>query len=626
MKRLAKRLLTVGLMTTMVLSPMGAFAEELSAPLEPERPVAESYQDNESIADYNNQVDEYNAAAEAYNQSVDAEYEAAVEETNKKNEEIAQHNAAEEQRVKDAEARNEQAVKDAEEKNRQIDVENEEGLKKAEQARDEQFANDQAKYNEDLEQYKADYAQYEKDLAMEQKIINAGYKSVQQYNDTINSYYNEPAKKSVEKNASAPTLGTKDTYRIKEAAVKSGRMIKVRIEHNFYDIDLSYTEEFEIDANDIITFLPLCSPAENTNPGYAAFYYNTDEAHKMGYWMESDSYVATNARYNEYGWDCGDTHEVSFKDGKNHANDIEDIEAIYNYSWMPLKTYKTYNIPKEPTAPSEPVKGEVNFEKAAYVSPELEEIAEADIWTFLPDPVKKAYMDFLTHMDLFKVPPMPVKDETPATPDAPKTETPDKGETDETPAQDTAKADPAPANVIASALATLTAPAAPAESEAAPAESAKAAETVINENAAPKAAAVTENVEVIADHAAPKAAAEGIWALINLIAAAATVLIGALMIILGLKKKENDEDEDKEADTTNRKWAVRALGVIPAIAAVVAFILTEDMTLKMVLTDKWTILMLIILAVEAVLAIASKKRTEEGEEKEADEAEEALAA
>ena len=87
---------------------------------------------------------------------------------------------------------------------------------------------------------------------------------------------------------------------------------------------------------------------------------------------------------------------------------------------------------------------------------------------------------------------------------------------------------------------------------------------------------------------------------------------------LSFKKKEENEDEQKEADKTNRKLFVRALGVIVAIEAVIAFILTEDMSLPMQLTDKWTLMMIIMLAIEAVLGITSKKTREEGEEKQAE--------
>ena len=612
MKESVKKLLVTGIISTMLITPAGAFAATTDeVPEAPEAPIAESYEDNDKIADYNRKVDEYNAAAENYNKAVDEEHDRAVEETNRKNEEIAAYNEAEEKRVSEAKARNEQAAKDAEERNRQIDEENAAGRKAAEEARDAKYESDLAKYNEDVEQYKAKAAQYESDLKMEQRIKNAGYQSVEQYNNMINTHYNEPADKSVEKNANAQKLGAADTYSIQEAEVKSGRKIKVTVRHNFYDTDISYTEEFEIDANDIITFKPLCAMAENTNPGYAAFYYNTDENHSMGYWMESDSYVGTNAKYHDSGWECGDTHVISFRDGTVRRNDIEDIEVEYNYAWMALRKYATYNVPTAPDTPEAPVKGEIDFEDAPYVDAVLEDIIDADILDFLESPEKKAYLDFLTHMDLFDIPPMPEADpadvdtpETPAAPEAP--EAPETSNTTDSTAATSVNAKaaaPAAAPAIMTGTNTQTVNAAAA----------------INNGEAPLAANEgTADTAVIDDGQAPRTNSVSAWALINLIAAIITVVISAVTVIFGLRKKEDDEDEEKEEDRTNRKIFVRGLGVAAAVISVIVFILTEDMSLPMQMTDDWTLLMIVILAVEAVIAAASKKTTREGEEKQAE--------
>ena len=177
----------------------------------------------------------------------------------------------------------------------------------------------------------------------------------------------------------------------------------------------------------------------------------------------------------------------------------------------------------------------------------------------------------LAHMDLFAVPVIPGVTGTPSTPDA---------------GNIAGEATPAAANDVMPIL---------------------QAAANISDAAAPMAnsSALTE---VIEDGAVAKANANGHWALINLLAAIATVLIAAVMAFLGFRKNEDDENEE-----TNRKTIVRVLGVITAAAAVIAFILTENMSLPMQLTDSWTLMMIIILAVEAVAAIASKKTTEDNE-------------
>ena len=576
MKKTFRKAFAMALISAMIMSQAGfAFADTTTenVPEAPTAPVAESHEDNGKIAEYNSKVDSYNQAAESYNKAVDEEYEAAVKETATKNEEIAQHNAAEEQRVKDAQERNENAQKAADERNAEIDLENEAKKAKAEQDAEEKYQSDLAKYDEDVKQYEKDLEKYAKDVNIETQILNLGYKSVEQYNDLINSNYNEPARRSVEKNASAKELSVEDTYTIEEAAVKSGKMITVRVEHHFEGTDVSYVKEFQIDANDVITLKAIGAPAENTNPGWAAFYYNTDDAHKMGYWSSSYSYLATNAKHNNYGWDCGDSHEVSLKDGTVRANDDDGITVEYYYTWIAQKIYKTYDTPVEPTAPTAPVKGDAAYEATPYVTAEIEEIAAADIWDYVSDPIKKGYLQILTHMELFDVPEF---------------------------ASVAASDDADNASAITEE----------SQKSVASAQTAAVQKEEISDSAAPLTVNGPEGKgTVINEHDVPMAASNGFWALINLIAAALTVILGACMAVFGLRR--NDEDSDSKAD---RRIGARIFGIAAAIASVIAFILTEDMTLTMQMADEWTFLMIAILAVEVLIAAVSRKSKDENEE------------
>lgn len=140
--------------------------------------------------------------------------------------------------------------------------------------------------------------------------------------------------------------------------------------------------------------------------------------------------------------------------------------------------------------------------------------------------------------------------------------------------------------------------------------------------AAPQAAATAEIANtpvpqaapeaVIADSAAPLAA-NGAWALLNLIMTVITGIISAVLLTGYFGKKEDEEDEDDDAET-KRKGLVRLASIIPAAGAIIAFILTEDMSLQMALTDRWTILMAVILLIQAVTAMFAKKEKEENEE------------
>ena len=122
----------------------------------------------------------------------------------------------------------------------------------------------------------------------------------------------------------------------------------------------------------------------------------------------------------------------------------------------------------------------------------------------------------------------------------------------------------------------------------------------------------------IADMATPLAAPEHNWALINLIAMIAAA-VGA--IIASFRRKEENEDnaeEDEDNRNMGRVRTAKAAGLIAGAVSMIAFFLTEDMSLPMVLADRWTILMIILLAVQAVSAALVKKACESEEDEEAE--------
>jgi fibro-slime domain-containing protein len=100
------------------------------------------------------------------------------------------------------------------------------------------------------------------------------------------------------------------------------------------------------------------------------------------------------------------------------------------------------------------------------------------------------------------------------------------------------------------------------------------------------------------------------WALLNLILAIGTVLASVVLIVLYFTKKSKDEDEEENTkrEVSSRKGLVRIISIVPAILAVVAFVLTEDMRNPMQFVDRWTLLMVLIaLAQVAVMYFARKK-------------------
>lgn len=149
----------------------------------------------------------------------------------------------------------------------------------------------------------------------------------------------------------------------------------------------------------------------------------------------------------------------------------------------------------------------------------------------------------------------------------------------------------------------------------------------IADNEVPQAEALSEGITApsasIDDSETPAAAPDNTWALINLIAMALTA-IGALLAAFRRKEEAEDAEAADADDDNNGMGRIRAgkiAGLITAAASIIAFFLTEDMTLRMVLTDKWTLMMIIILAVQALAAAFVKKACEAEEEEDETEAE-----
>ena len=118
----------------------------------------------------------------------------------------------------------------------------------------------------------------------------------------------------------------------------------------------------------------------------------------------------------------------------------------------------------------------------------------------------------------------------------------------------------------------------------------------------------------ISEAAVPQAEVKT-WALYNLIAAIITALTGIFMAISFFRNRdeENEEEaENEDEDSSNNK--AKFLGMIPAVLAIVLFILTEDMRNIMVLKDRYTVLMVIIALAELFLSYLTRNRKDDEED------------
>jgi len=113
----------------------------------------------------------------------------------------------------------------------------------------------------------------------------------------------------------------------------------------------------------------------------------------------------------------------------------------------------------------------------------------------------------------------------------------------------------------------------------------------------------------------------GTWALWNLILSIAGAILAIMMGIRLLMKRKQDKDEDEqgmernEEEEKDRKRLLLILAIpILAIAAFIIFFLTEDMKLKMIMVDWWTIVHAVLFAAGLLCYIFAVKRGKDEED------------
>ena len=107
-------------------------------------------------------------------------------------------------------------------------------------------------------------------------------------------------------------------------------------------------------------------------------------------------------------------------------------------------------------------------------------------------------------------------------------------------------------------------------------------------------------LELTAEESAAIPASGAAWALVNLIACLLTVLLAVVKLVGRHEKEDNNEE---------KKARINLSFVIPAVASVILFILTENMRNPMVMFDSWTPVMLALLAANCLLTLVSSLRS-----------------
>ena len=549
-----------------IISGNPIYADEIVVPTQPDVTDKTPQEANEEITKYNEEVDVYNEKVDEYNAQIDSDYEKAVVDYEQKVEEVTEHNKVEDEKVAEVETHN------AEE--------------------DEKLAKSQ------------------EELAIIDSKIEADAPG-----NTIENFTESAEDLPTDWSDTTDEL---HTIKIEEAEEKSGEEVKIINLHLYLDgesvpstvIDNTklINDHFELtqevknnllfaewevatfDLNDRVTVKGEGEDYKNNTirhdgknyriQAYDARHVRAVEDHTQGAWIPG-SIVEYNCNTAETGWGY-DFDTMEGKGGETYTFEFNEVDKTQSYLYngnVMTETVKERTIdgsePKNILSVftyifqrlwSEPVEYEPEYQE--YTPDYMEQPEE---------PVKGEYLEKLDHMDLVDIP-----DEPDSVPDDPTPE-PSVPELIIVP-------DPEPTPT-------------PVEQE-----------PTIEPEPVVEPEPTVEPVE-IPDKPTPESlpVSKGSWALFNLICAILTG-ISTILTALFFKRKEKKENDNENDVTIKNSYLKPLSSVVLSVATIWLFIITEDMRLPMVIFDKFSPIMFILLVIGLMIMLLKNKKEKENQE------------
>jgi uncharacterized repeat protein (TIGR02543 family) len=107
------------------------------------------------------------------------------------------------------------------------------------------------------------------------------------------------------------------------------------------------------------------------------------------------------------------------------------------------------------------------------------------------------------------------------------------------------------------------------------------------------------------------------WSLLDLILTVLAVVWAVVTIVSGARRRNDEENEQRDFEENEQRTKTRLgfllLSGIIAVVAAVLFVITQDMSLPMVLLDGWTIVFAILFVGSVIAAKLSRKKVKEEE-------------
>ena len=551
-----------------IISGNPIYADEIVVPTQPDVTDKTPQEANEEITKYNEEVDVYNEKVDEYNEQIDSDYEKAVVDYEQKVEEVTEHNKVEDEKVAEVETHN------AEE--------------------DEKLAKSQ------------------EELAIIDSKIEADAPG-----NTIENFTESAEDLPTDWSDTTDEL---HTIKIEEAEEKSGEEVKIINLHLYLDgesvpstvIDNTklINDHFELtqevknnllfaewevatfDLNDRVTVKGEGEDYKNNTirhdgknyriQAYDARHVRAVEDHTQGAWIPG-SIVEYNCNTAETGWGY-DFDTMEGKGGETYTFEFNEVDKTQSYLYngnVMTETVKERTIdgsePKNILSVftyifqrlwSEPVEYEPEYQE--YTPDYMEQPEE---------PVKGEYLEKLDHMDLVDIP-----DEPDPVPD-----------------------DPTPEPSVPELIIVH-------DPEPTPTSVEPVVEPTIEPEPVVEPEPTVEPVE-IPDKPTPESlpVSKGSWALFNLIC---TILTGISTILTALffKRKEKKEDDNENDVTIKNSYLKPLSSIVLSVATIWLFIITEDMRLPMVIFDKFSPIMFILLVIGLMIMLLKNKKEKENQE------------
>ena len=548
-----------------IISGNPIYADEIVVPTQPDVTDKTPQEANEEITKYNEDVDVYNEKVDEYNAQIDSDYEQAVVDYEQKVEKVTEHNKVEDKKVADVKAHN---------------VEEDEKLAKSQ----EELAIIESKVEADAPGNTIEnFTESAEDLPTD-------------WSDTTNELHTIKVEEAEEKSGEEVKIINLHLY-LDGEYVPSTVIDNTKLENNHFELTQEVKDnllfaEWEVatfDLNDKVTVKGEGEDYKNNTirhdgknyriQAYDARHVRAVEDHTQGAWIPG-SIVEYNCNTAETGWGYYfDTMEG--KGGETYTFEFNEVDKTQSYLYngkVMTETVKERTIdgsePKNILSVftyifqrlwSEPVEYEPDYQE--YTPDYMEQPDE---------PVKGEYLEKLDYMDLVDIPeePDPVPD------------------------------DPTPEPVVPEVIIVP-------DPEPTPTPVEPEVEPTIEPEPVVEPEPTVNPVE-IHDEPTPLVESIGSWALFNLIC---TILTGISTILTALffKRKEKKEDDNENDVTIKNSYLKPLSSIVLSVATIWLFIITEDMRLPMVIFDKFSPIMFILLIIGLMIMLLKNKKEEENQ-------------